>query len=58
MGDKIKLKLNLWKILIALIVGFVFAGIAGAEDWQMFMHDSEHTGETSDVIGKIKIKFI
>jgi hypothetical protein len=58
MGNKIKLKLKLEKILVVLIVSFVFAGIAGAEDWQMFMHDSEHTGETSDMIGKIKIKFI
>ena len=50
MGNEIKLKLNLEKILVVLIVGFVFAGTGGAEDWPMFMHDLEHTGETSDVI--------
>ena len=50
MENKIKLKLNLEKILVVLIVGFVFAGTAGAEDWPMFMHDLEHSGETSDVI--------
>lgn len=50
MANKIKLKLNLGKILVILIVGFVFAGTVGAEDWAMFQHDLEHTGETSDVI--------
>ena len=45
-----KIKL-IWKMsIIAIFVCFVFIGIAGAENWPMFMHDPEHTGETSDTI--------
>jgi len=35
------------KIFIALII---ISQLATAEDWPMFQHDLEHTGETSDVI--------
>ena len=47
---KNEIKLNAGKILIALMMCSVFFGIVGAEDWPMFRHDLEHTGETSDVI--------
>ncbi|ODS36638.1 hypothetical protein BEH94_11650 [Candidatus Altiarchaeales archaeon WOR_SM1_SCG] len=47
---KTKIKLNVEKILITVMICFIFIGFAGAEDWPMFMHDLERTGETSDVI--------
>jgi outer membrane protein assembly factor BamB len=38
-------------ILPVILVFLVFTGFSAAEDWVMFMHDSMHTGETTDVIG-------
>ena len=50
MKKKNKLKINSGRILIAVAICFCLIGIAGAEDWLMFHHDLQHTGETTDVI--------
>lgn len=47
----IKYKMNFKiKLTTAMIVLLLLAQFTAAEDWQMFGHDLEHTGETSDVI--------
>ena len=48
---KKKMKINLSSLSFLVFITFILASqFISAEDWPMFHHDSEHTGETSDVI--------
>ncbi|ODS36023.1 hypothetical protein BEH94_01810 [Candidatus Altiarchaeales archaeon WOR_SM1_SCG] len=40
----------IFKLFLVAIVLLLLSQFVQAEDWLMSQHDSEHTGETSDVI--------
>ncbi len=47
---KSNIRLNIKSIFVIIIILPYFTGIVAAEDWPMFQHDPEHTGQTQDVI--------
>ena len=47
----------IFKLSLVALVLLLLAQFAGAEDWTMFRHDLEHTGETVDVIEPNNLEF-